>query len=95
MNDLIEEFYNVEGKNYDISLEECNLICGSPFKFIKEILNRGLLKSIRLQYFGVFEISQNKIKYSKKNLEEGYNKGTILESRYLKRKEVLDRYKTD
>lgn len=62
MSNLIEEFYNVEGKNYNVSLEECKLICNAPFKFVKEILGRGILKNIRLQYFGVFEVSSSRVK---------------------------------
>jgi len=93
MNNLIEEFYNIKGKNYSVSIEECKLICNSPFKFVKEILNRGILKNIRLQYFGVFEVSSSRVKYSKKSLEESYAKGLIPEKRYKERKEVLNNYK--
>ena len=93
MSNLIEEFYNAEGKDYNISLEECKLICNSPFKFVKEILGRGILKNIRLQYFGVFEVSSSRVKYSKKTLEENYNKGLISEKRYKERKETLNNYK--
>lgn len=92
MTNLIEKFYNSEAHKYDITLEECKLICNSPFKFVKEILNSGILKNIRLQYFGVFEASSSRIKYSKKNLEESYNKGNISEKRYAMRKKLLDRY---
>ena len=92
MSTLIEEFYNVEGKNYNVSLEECKLICNAPFKFVKEILGRGILKNIRLQYFGVFEVSSSRVKYSRKTLEENYNKGLISEKRYKERKEILENY---
>ena len=94
MSNLIEEFYNVEGKNYNVSLEECKLICNAPFKFVKEILGRGILKNIRLQYFGVFEVSSSRVKYSRKTLEENYSKGLISEKRYKERKEILDGYES-
>jgi hypothetical protein len=94
MSNLIEEFYNIEGKNYNISLEECKLICNSPFKFVKEIFSRGMLKNIRLQYFGVFEVSSSRVKYSSKTLEESYTKGLISEKRYKERKEILDKYES-
>ena len=89
---LIEEFYQEEGHKHSITLEECKLICSSPFKLVKEVFTRGLLKNIRLQYFAVFEIVPGRVKYSLKNLEESYAKGNISEERYNKRKLILSNY---
>ena len=67
MADLVEEFYEEIKNTYpDISLNEFRIICNSPFKFIKEIINRGVLKNVRLQYFGVFEVMPSRVKYSLK-----------------------------
>lgn len=90
--DLIEEFYKEEGYKYDISIEECKLVCSAPFKIIKEVLSRGLLKNIRLQYFATFEVSSSRVKYNLKSLEESYSNGNISEERYNKRKEILSSY---
>ena len=73
MSDVIEEFYKQQEHLHDsISINELRLICNSPFKFTKEVINRGTLKNIRLQYFGVFEVSPSRVKYSLKNLEENF-----------------------
>ena len=82
MSDLVEEFYETEFK----------LICNSPFKFVKEIINRGTLKNIRFQYFGVFEVMPSRVKYSLKTLEDNFKKNKITEERYNKRKEILEAY---
>ena len=93
MADLIEEFYEEVKNTYpDISLNEFRIICNSPFKFIKEVINRGVLKNVRLQYFGVFEVMPSRVKYSLKTLENNYKTGKITEERYNKRKEILERY---
>jgi len=90
--EVIEEFYREEGHKFGISLEECKLICTAPFKLIKEVMSRGLLRDIRLQYFGVFEVSGSRVKYNLKSLEESYKNGTISEERYNRRKEILTSY---
>ena len=93
MADLVEEFYEEIKNTYpDISLNEFRIICNSPFKFIKEVINRGVLKNVRLQYFGVFEVMPSRVKYSLKTLENNYKTGKITEERYNKRKEILKAY---
>ena len=93
MSDVIEEFYKQQEHLHDnISLDELRIICNSPFKFTKEVINRGTLKNIRLQYFGVFEVSPSRVKYSLKTLEENYKEGKITKERYNKRKEILEKY---
>ena len=93
MSDIIEKFYEQEKSSYpDLSLTEFKLICNSPFKFTKEVINRGTLKNVRLQYFGIFEVMPSRVKYSLKTLENNYETGKITEERYNKRKEILDNY---
>ena len=93
MVDLIEEFYEENKHTYpDLSISEFRIICNSPFKFIKEVINRGVLKNIRLQYFGVFEVMPSRVKYSLQKLEENYKEKKISEERYNKRKEILEKY---
>ena len=90
---LIEEFYEENKHKYsDIPLSEFTSICNSPFKFIREVINRGLLKNIRLQYFGVFEVMPSRVKYSLQSLENNYTKGVVSEKRYKERKEILSSY---
>lgn len=96
MSDVIEKFYEQEKSIYpDLPLTEFKLICNSPFKFTKEVINRGTLKNVRLQYFGIFEVMPSRVKYSLKTLENNYETGKITEERYNKRKEILDKYDTN
>ena len=93
MVDLIEEFYEENKHTYpDLSISEFRLICNSPFNFVKQVINRGILKNIRFQYFGVFEVMPSRVKYSLKTLEENFKANKITEKRYNKRKEILEKY---
>ena len=93
MTNLIEEFYEETKHLYpNLSISEYRIICNSPFSFAKQIINRGTLKDIRFQYFGVFEVMPSRVKYSLKTLENNYETGKIREERYNKRKEILERY---
>ena len=93
MVDLIEEIYEENKHTYpDLSISEFRLICNSPFSFVKQVINRGILKNIRFQYFGVFEVMPSRVKYSLKTLENNYKTGKITEERYNKRKEILEAY---
>ena len=65
-----------------------------PFKFLKKIISSGILKNIRLQYLGTFEVSKNRVNYSKKMLQENYDNNVISEVRYKDRMKVLNNYET-
>ena len=93
MTDLIEEFYEEVKHIYpDLSIDEFKIICNSPFSFAKQVINRGILKNIRFQYFGVFEVMPSRVKYSLKTLTENFNTGKITKERYEKRKQILSNY---
>lgn len=93
MTDLIEEFYEEVKHIYpDLSIDEFKIICNSPFSFAKQVINRGILKNIRFQYFGVFEVMPSRVKYSLKTLEENFKANKITKERYNKRKETLEKY---
>jgi len=91
----IEEYYNEVKDLYpDITLAQFSDICRTPFKFVKQVISSGTLENIRLQYFGVFEVSDSRVKYNRKILEENFKKGIISEDRYIKKKKILDNYET-
>ena len=93
MTDLIEEFYEEVKHIYpDLSIDEFKIICNSPFSFAKQVINRGILKNIRFQYFGVFEVMSSRVKYSLKTLEANFKANKITEDRYNKRKKILENY---
>jgi len=87
-------FEEVKDDYPDVDFEHFKMICLNPFKYIKEVMSSGVLQNIRLQYFGTFEVSASRVKYSKKSLEESLSKGTVSEERYNKRMQILSNYES-
>ena len=89
----IEQYYEQVRKQYpNITLEHFKLICTAPFKQVKRVMSSGILRDIRLQFLGVFEVSQSRVKYSRKTLTENFENNLISEKRYLDRLKVLNSY---
>lgn len=88
----IENYWKEVKDQYNISFGEFELICKTPFKFVKNIISSGVLKNIRFKYFGVFQVSGSRVKYSKKSLQANYDKRLVSEKHYNKRMNVLNNY---
>ena len=88
----IQEYYEEVGALHDVSFEEFKVICKSPFRFIKESMSSGVLKDIRLKYFGIFKISKGRLKYFKNLVENKYKKGEIGEKKYAEKMKIYNSY---
>lgn len=89
----ITEYYEEVSSDYPgIGFEHFKIICSNPFKYVKERMASGLLKNIRLQYFGTFEVSPSRVKFSKKALTKNYERGVITEEKYFTRMNTLENY---
>jgi hypothetical protein len=92
-SDNIRGYFEEVKDNYpDVDFEHFKMICLNPFKYVKEVMSSGVLKNIRLQYFGTFEVSSSRVKYSKKSLLESLSRGTVSQERYDKRMQTLNNY---
>ena len=90
--EISTNIHSVLASKYKLPQNVIEVICNSPFKFTKEVINRGTLRNIRFQYFGVFEVMPSRVKYSLKTLEENFKANKITGERYNKRKEILENY---
>jgi len=91
--DIVNKFK--EECNIDIPKEELQLICSSPFRFLKDNISNGVLKNVRFKYLGVFEVNKPMVKYSKKTLEDKYSKGLVTEKRYNERIKILNQIQNE
>lgn len=74
--DLIEEFFLKERSKYpNLTLEDFREICTSPWRMLRKEMEAGNLTSVRLKYFGIFQVLPGRAKHllnrNKKNLEKG------------------------
>jgi hypothetical protein len=88
----IEQYYQQVKDKYDMDFVDFKIICSSPFIFLKKIMSSGVLKNIRLQYLGTFEVSPSRVMYSKKTLQQNYDNNLISKERYEQRMKILNNY---
>lgn len=93
--ELVEEFKSTLTEDLNISSKELQLVCSSPFRFLKERIMEGTLKDVKFKYLGKFEVNMPMIKYSKKTLEKKFESGEITEERYIKRMKILNQVNED
>ena len=88
----IQEYYENSPLEGVIPFEEFKLMCTSPFKMVRKTFTNGKLIDIRLQYFGVFEVSKSRLSYSKKMVQQNFENKLISEKKYNERMSVLNSY---
>ncbi len=69
MDKIIEKL----AKKYNISEFKAELIVKSQFKLLKESIESGNFKSVRLKHLGIFTVKKNRFKYYKDGRKEKTN----------------------
>jgi hypothetical protein len=91
-SELIQEYYNSIKEHYpDMSLQECNDICSSPFIQTKKAIESGEFPTIRLKFFGTFVATPKKLKGMLKTYEKMFKEHRITPVKYFKKKEMLEK----
>lgn len=91
--ELVEEFYEEIKKDYpDLSLDQITEICYSPWFFLKNEMENGLLPEIRFKYFGVFKVQPTRAKFMLHQAEKSFLKGNIDERRIKYLREMINNF---
>lgn len=91
--DLLEEFYQeIEEDFPNVSFEQVKEICFGPWRFLKDEMESGNLASVRLKYFGTFQVYPGRAKNMLYNLDKRYNANLIDEKQYLHYKGMIQDY---
>lgn len=62
-DELISKFHETLKSQYpDLTLEELNVICRSPFIFLRDQMKLLTLPSIRFKYWGIFKVKKGFLK---------------------------------
>lgn len=91
--DLIKEFYDNYKNDYpDLDINDFKDICTSPWQFISKIMQSGELDSIRLKYFGIFQVLKGRAKNMLNNLDKKLENKQINNKQYNQYKSILTKY---
>ena len=91
--DLLEEFYQEIKEDFpEVSFEQVKEICFGPWRFLKDEMESGNLSSVRLKYFGTFQVYPGRAKNMLYNLDKRFKANLIDEKQYLHYKEMIQDY---
>lgn len=94
--DLIKEFYDNYKNDYpDLNIDDFKEICISPWQFIAKTMQSGELDSIRLKYFGIFQVLKGRAKNMLNNLDKKLESKQINNKQYNRYKSMLLKYLED
>lgn len=90
---LQEEFYQQIREDYpDLTLEQVKDICNSPWLFLKRKMESGDLPTMRLKYFGTFQVYQGRAKNMLNSLNKRFKDNTIDHKQYFKLKKMIEKF---
>ena len=79
---VIEKYYNELDPKPDMSFEDFQDICRTPFRHLQQKLSSRVLYDIRYKYFGKFTPKPNQLVWLLHNTRERCNKGLIEQKSY-------------
>ena len=91
--ELIEEFYEREKDKYPgISLDEFKAVCYAPWDMTRRAMESGELETVRLKYFGTFQVYPKRAEQMLNNLKERFKYHKIDSRQYFELKEMIEKF---
>lgn len=91
--DLIKDFYESIKEDYpDLTLKQVRDACHAPWKYTRKNMASGELPSIRLKYFGIFQVYEGRAKEMLRIIKERKDKEIISKERYEELKQMITKY---
>ena len=91
--DLMDAFYIMQTeKTPGVSREEMQLICHTPWAFLKQQMESGELPLVRMKFFGTFQVYKGKAKLELSKLESKLEKKSLTLDRYNEIKTMLNKF---
>ena len=92
-DDLLHEFYAKEGHKYpDLNLEQFKEIVFVPWVFLRKEMESGELDTVRLKYFGTFQVYEGRARRMLINLKQRLKFNKIGPEQYFKLKDMIDKF---
>ena len=92
-DDLLHEFYAKEGHKYpELDLEQFKEIVFTPWVFLRKEMESGELETVRLKYFGTFQVYEGRARRMLINLKQRFTFNKIETGQYFKLKDMLEKF---
>lgn len=92
-DELLHEFYAKEGHKYpDLNLEQFKEAVFTPWVFLRKEIESGELETVRLKYFGTFQVYEGRAKRMLTNLKQRFTFNKIEPAQYFKLKTMLEKF---
>jgi hypothetical protein len=92
-DELLHEFYSIYGHKYPkLNLDDFKEITFTPFIFLRKEMESGNLETVRLKYFGTFQVYLGRAKAMQANIKERLNFNKIDIKQYFRINEMLTRF---
>jgi len=92
-DELMHEFYAEVSEKYpNLSLDQVKEIAYGPWRMIREEMESGQLETIRLKYFGSFQVYEGRAKRMLENLNQRMKLNKISAEDYFKYSDQIKIY---
>ena len=90
---LIQEFYERMQKKYPhMTFDEVKLICVTPFTYVRQEMESGNLRTIRLKYLGTFLVYPKRVSGVLAAMTQQFKDLKIDAKLYFKKKAIMEKY---
>jgi len=92
-DELLHEFYSKNGDKYpSINLEQTKEIAFTPWIFLRKEMESGELETVRLKYFGTFQVYEGRAKRMLINLKQRFKFNKIEPKQFFHLKDMLEKF---
>ncbi len=91
--ELMHEFYAQKGSEHpDLNLDQFKEISFTPWVFTRQEMQSGELDTVRLKYFGTFQVYVGRAKRMLANINQRMQFNKIEVKQYFKLKDMLTKF---
>lgn len=92
-DELLHEFYLLHGDKYpDLNLEQFKEITFNPWVYLRKQIESGELETVRLKYFGTFQVYPKRAQAMLANLKERLRFNKIEVTEYSRYADMLTKF---
>lgn len=92
-DELLHEFYAKVGHKYpNVNLQQTKECAFTPWIFLRKEMESGELETVRLKYFGTFQVYEGRARRMLINLKQRFALNRIETKQYFKLKDMIEKF---